>query len=117
MVDVSKPGIYMAYPTSEILKPIYRGYKTKVNRHHTKVGRSKDPLSTRAGHYKNTFDGEVVFEPLANFEIHDLEQIESAIKAKLRTEFRNVGRAREWFDTSDHETVRSMVMEVIRDLS
>lgn len=111
-VDWNATGIYIAYPTSPTLKPIYRGYTTKVNNQHTKVGIARDSFSARKNSYTGTFDGEVVFLPVAVIDAEHLESIEQVILAKLCERFRRVGRAREWFDTADRETFLRVINEV-----
>jgi hypothetical protein len=112
--DLRATGIYMAYPTTSVLKPIYRGYATKVNNEHTKVGMAQDSFHARKRGYLNTFDGEVEFIPIAEVTLDVLAAVEQRILDQLSQHFVKVGRAREWFATSDHEKVVKIVKEVLR---
>jgi hypothetical protein len=112
MADWNSTGIYIAYPTSPTLKPIYRGYTTMVNDRHTKVGIARDSFAARRNSYVGTFDGEVVFLPVAVIDAQHVEAIEQVILAKLCERFRRVGRAREWFDTTDREAFLGVIKEV-----
>lgn len=114
-----KTGIYIAWPTTAKLKPIYRGSPTKrpsstmVNDQCTNVGKTAKSFQARQGDYVGTFGGEVEFKPLAAIEGRDeLAQIEEEILLAMRKEFRQVGRARQWFHTSD----RGRVEEIVRDV-
>ena len=60
----------------------------------------KDSLAARERSYMGTFDGEVVFEPLANVSVDEIEAIEDAIKEEMLKQYKRVGRAREWFHTT-----------------
>lgn len=112
IVDWNSTGIYIAYPTSSTLKPIYPGYATMVNDRHTKVGIARDSFAARRNSYMGTFNGEAVFLPLAVLDAQHLEAIEQVILAKLCERFRRVGRAREWFDTTDREAFLAVIKEV-----
>ena len=46
-IDMNETGVYLAYPTTSVLKPVYRGYKAQVNDMHTKVGITEDSFSSR----------------------------------------------------------------------
>lgn len=106
-------GVYMAYPTTEQLKPIYRKLKTLVNNSHTKVGITTQSFAAREREYQNTFNREVVFIRLAEVPVHLIPEIESAVLARLCSRYATVGRAREWFDTMDRESVRAEVLSVV----
>lgn len=106
-------GVYMAYPTTDILKPIYRGLKTKVSSSHTKVGITTDSFAKRGSEYSKTFDGEVKFLPLAEIQPELLADLEKHIVSALSARFSKVGSAREWFDTNDHDLVSEIVLSVI----
>ena len=75
MINNSSTGIYIAYPTSEVLKRTYRGHKSFVNNRSSKVGITKKCLSSRQAEYMRTFDGELRFIPLAGISPHDLPAI------------------------------------------
>lgn len=108
-------GIYLAFPTSSMLKSIYpqKQYKTMVNDQHTKVGIAKDSLRARKRNYLNAFDNEVKFVPIAFVEQEFLEFIEDLILLELRSRFSRVGKSREWFHTSDRQKVIEIVSKVL----
>ncbi len=110
-------GVYLAYPTSETLKPIYRKLKTLVNSSHTKVGITTQSFAAREREYQRTFNREVVFVRLAEVPAERLVEIEGAILSALQSRFSRVGRAREWFDTTDRESIRAEVSAVIARLA
>jgi len=87
------------------LKSIYRpkNYKTRVNDKHTKIGIAKDSFNARSKGYYSNFDNEVIFTPVAIVEKESLEQIEKEILRQIEFEFERVGRAREWFKTTDRK--------------
>lgn len=95
----SATGLYMAYPTTDERKPIFRGYKTMVNRNHTKVGITRDSFAQRQKEYLKTFDGEVEFIPLIEIPKDRLKESEDFVRSALTREFGCVGNAREWFNT------------------
>ena len=105
-------GIYMAFPTTKKLKPTYRKHKSMVNDQHTKVGITVKSFRERSGEYNRTFDGEVDFVPLLVMDPNELAFIEKEILTALRSEFGNVGRTREWFDTTDRERISEIVQQV-----
>jgi hypothetical protein len=112
----SATGVYIAYPTSHTMKPIYRGLKTMVNDRHTKVGITKDSFASRSRVYEQTFDGEVVFLPIAEVPAHLLDELERHILLAMERRYQKVGRAREWFDTNHHDTVTSLVKMLVGKL-
>jgi hypothetical protein len=105
-------GIYLAYPTTTTLKQTYRNHKSMVNDQHTKVGITVKSFRERSNEYERTFDGEVEFVPLVVMEPEQLALIEKDILSALRAEFGNVGRTREWFDTSDRTRIIEIVQEI-----
>lgn len=111
-INMSGTGIYIAYPTSPVLKPIYRGYKTKVNNAHTKVGIATDSFYARKNSYFSTFDGEVEFVPIAEIKNEIIEEVEQEILGRLSRLFRKVGNAHEWFDTDNRDMVLQIISEV-----
>ena len=113
-IDMNETGVYMAYPTTSVLKPVYRGYKAQVNDMHTKVGITEDSFSSRKNSYLKTFGGEVKFIPVAEIKIAELKNVEKIIVADLSTKFQKVGRTREWFETNDRNMVLEMVLESIK---
>lgn len=107
-------GIYIAFPTTPVLKPIYRKLKTQVNDQHTKVGITVSSFASREREYRNTFQGEVMFMPLAEIPVHRLPAIEAMLLVEMTTRFQRVGRAREWFATTERDTVMDVVRSVVR---
>ena len=112
-VSISSTGVYMAYPTASELKPIYRKLKTQVNNQHTKVGITTDSFAIRGREYRNTFQGEVVFTPLVEVPAGRLADIETLLLVELCSRYQRVGRAREWFDTTDREEISKLVIAVV----
>jgi len=111
----TKTGIYIAYPTSPELKSIYRpkNYKTKVNNQHTKVGIAKDNFNSRKKDYLANFDNEVEFYPIVLVEIEHIDYAESLVISAIKLEFKKVGRAREWFDTSNRQRVSEIILSTL----
>lgn len=107
----NKTGIYIAYPTSSAMKSIYRpkNYKTMVNDRHTKVGIAKDSFASRRKGYVGNFDNEVNFIPIAIVPREQLGEAERYIIHAIHKNYERVGRAREWFDTSDHEKIVEII--------
>lgn len=112
LINMESTGIYMAFPTTTKLKPTYRKHKSMVNDQHTKVGITVKSFRERSGEYNRTFDGEVDFVPLLVMDPNELAFIEKEILTALRSEFGNVGRTREWFDTTDRERISEIVQQV-----
>ncbi len=108
-------GIYIAYPTSSVMKSIYRqkNYITKVNHLHTKIGIARDSFAARRMGYVRNFDGEVKFLPIVHIEGGHLKEAEKAVIAAIRAKYNRVGKAREWFDTSDRERVKEIVFKTL----
>lgn len=103
----------MAYPTTSVLKPIYRKLKTQVNDQHTKVGITTDSFAIREREYKNTFQGEVVFVPLAEAPATRLAEIENLLLVELKSRYQRVGQAREWFNTTDRDEISKIALAVV----
>lgn len=110
-------GIYLAFPTSSMLKSIYpqKQYKTMVNDQHTKVGIAEDSLRARKLNYLKTFDNEVKFVPIAFIEREFLEFIEGRIILELRSRFSIVGKSREWFHTSDRQKMIEIISRILSE--
>ena len=91
-----KTGVYIAYPTSPILKSIYRpkNYKIMVNDQHTKVGIAKDSFASRRKGYVGNFDNEVEFIPIAVVPLEQLIEAERHILSAVRNKYTRVGCAR-----------------------
>lgn len=109
-----RTGIYLAFPTSGELKPIYAGYKTKVNYQHTKIGIARDCFEARKRSYVGTFDGEVEFWPIAEVDRESLKSVEDRILARVSRRYAKVGRAREWFNTTDRREIREMMLALLQ---
>lgn len=107
-------GIYMAYPTSAVLKPTYRGHKTLVNHEHTKVGITISSFAARESEYMRTFGGEIAFFPLLIATPEQLPVIEMSILVKLRALFPLSGTAKEWFKTTERESIAEIVWSMSR---
>lgn len=112
---IKQTGIYIAYPTTSELKSIYKSknYKTMVNSQHTKVGIAKDSFNSRSKGYYGNFDNEVDFIPLVIIDVKHLGHIEKIILSEINAEFSKVGRAREWFDTTNRKRVTEIVFSTI----
>jgi len=111
---LSNTGIYIAFPTTPVLKSIYRpkNYKTKVSSKHTKVGIAKDSFDARSKGYHSNFDNEVIFTPLTIIEdIDALITVEQYVLSQIASEFKRVGRAREWFNTDNHKRIKEIVAQ------
>ena len=109
-----KIGIYIAYPTSSELKPIYYKFKTKVNNNHTKVGKCEIGFLGREKNYQKTFDKEVEFHPIVILKkVEDLD-VEKDVIDVLKEKYKKVGFAIEWFDTNDHESVIKIIVDVVK---
>lgn len=106
-------GIYMAYPTTEELKPTYRGHKSFVNCRHTKIGITKQGFEARRSSYHKTFDGEVAFRVIAEVPPERLDSIERKLLTELRRRYPLVGTTREWFHTDDRQTILRIVNGVL----
>ena len=115
----NQTGIYIAYPTTSELKSIYRtkNYKTMVNNQHTKVGIAKDSFNSRSKGYYGNFNNEVKFIQTVIIDIKDLESIEKIILEKIKLEFLIVGRAREWFNTTNRKRITEIIFSTLVDSS
>jgi hypothetical protein len=112
----SRTGIYLAYPTSPEPKSIYRqkSYKTLVNDKHTKIGIAKDSFKAREKGYATNFDNQVGFLPLVIIEdIEKLKTFEKHLLKVIEVEHYKVGRAREWFATNNHQSIKDMVAQAL----
>jgi len=114
---LNRTGVYIAYPTSPILKSIYRpkNYKTKVNDQHTKVGIASDSFRSRKSSYLGNFDNEVKFIPVVFVDREFLDAVEKLIITVLWSNFSRVGRAREWFCTSDRQRISDIIAKTLVD--
>ena len=114
---LNRRGVYIAYPTSPILKSIYRpkNYKTEVNDQHTKVGIARDSFRSRKSGYLGNFDNEVEFIPVVFVDREFLDAVEKLIIKVLCSNFSRVGRAREWFCTSDRRKTSDIIAKTLVD--
>lgn len=114
-MDLNATGIYIAYPTTSTLKPIYRGYKTMVNNQHTKVGMAQDSFRSRRNGYLITFNGEIDFIPVAKISLDILPQIEKIVISSVAKQYEKIGRSQEWFATSDHQSVIGIILRILKE--
>ena len=112
MIDWSATGIYIAYPTTDVLKLTYPGHRTYVNHKHTKVGMAKRSFRARAADYKQVFQGEIEFVPVALVHREFLSTMETYVLAELLTRYKTVGYTQEWFDTDDRRSIVSLLSNV-----
>jgi hypothetical protein len=112
LAEPNATGVYMAFPTTDRLKPIYRDLKTHVNSSHTKVGVTTDSFSVREREYKRTFGGEVEFVRLVALRPEDLPTFEDLLLNEMRKRYRNVGNAREWFETTARAEIALLVTQL-----
>ena len=110
-------GFYIAYPTTDELKPVYRGRKAKVNRSHTKVGITKDSFEVRGKEYARTFDGEVEFRPIRinGVESGLLAELETRVLNEVSKRYSRVGTTREWFDTTERDEIVAIVLKIVAE--
>ena len=110
-----KIGIYIAYPTTSELKPIYKGYKTRVNNNHIKVGKCENGFLDREKDYQGTFHNEVEFHPIVILNtVDNVITLEKLLVPVIKERYKRVGFAREWFDTDDHESVIKIIVDVVK---
>lgn len=102
-------GVYLAYPTTSVLRPTYRGHKTLVNHEHTKVGITTKAFVTRENEYMRTFSFELAFFPLLVAPLASLYVMEHAILAEMRRRYPLSGAAREWFHTTARQDIAELV--------
>lgn len=105
-------GIYLAYPTSPVLKPTYPGHKTLVNDQHTKIGIARNSFIIREDEYMRTFQHEVAFVPLLELQAYALSAFEAKVLALLRARFPLSGSAREWFHTTERKAIAELVWQL-----
>lgn len=109
MIEWHETGLYIAYPTTSVLKVTYPGHRTQVNQQHTKIGMAKRSFQARRLEYNRTFTGEVQFIPLAVVNRNCLSAIEAHVLAALQANYKTVGFAKEWFDTDDRHSLVSQL--------
>jgi hypothetical protein len=108
-IPKTSTGVYVAYPTSLDLKPVYRGYKTRVNSEDTKVGISRRSFSSREQQYIQTFQSQVAFFPILELPVAELPGFEKQLLGLLRRNYSRSGPAREWFRTVDRQGLAELV--------
>ena len=107
-VNAQSTGVYLAYPTTEVLKPAYRGHKTLVNMAHTKVGITVSSFRRRWLEYRRTFGGEVAFHPLFELPVPELSAYEARLLTEMLRRFPKSGSAREWFFTTERDSITEL---------
>lgn len=115
-INPHSTGVYLAYPTTEELKPTYPGHKTLVNLEHTKVGITVSSFRSRWSEYKRTFKGEVAFHPLFEMSAAQLFIYESRLLGQMCRRFRKSGSAHEWFFTPEHASEREKIVALALSL-
>jgi len=112
-----KTGIYIAYPTSPLLKSIYRpgSYKTKVNDQHTKVGIATKSFASRRKVYFDNFDNEVEFIPITIISSDQLKKAEQLILVEIKRKYKKVGRSREWFNTPKRQEIVEIIISTLAE--
>ena len=110
-----RTGIYIAHPTSPVLKSIYRpkNYKTTVNNQHTKVGIAKKSFASRRKGYVDNFDNEVEFIPITLIPLEQLVKAEHLILNAIHKKYKKVGRSREWFNTSMRQEIAGIIIATL----
>lgn len=108
-IPKSFTGIYIAYPTSSVFKPIFRGYRTEVNSEHTKVGIAKRSFSSREQGYIATFQSEVKFFPMLALPAIQLSRFEAQLIGHLLGKYHRSGPAREWFHTTERQAIAELI--------
>ena len=105
-------GIYIAHPTTEILKPTYRGHKTQVNHLHTKIGITTKSFVKRENEYMRTFQYEVAFYPILIATPEVLAALETGVLQELLTCYSKSGSAKEWFFTTERQAIAELVWKI-----
>ena len=113
-ISKTSTGVYIAYPTSLQLKPIYRGYKTVVNSEHTKIGIAQRSFESREYGYMAAFQSEVKFFPILELPASQLAEFEAELIAHLRSKYSRSGAAREWFHTTERQAIAELVWSLSR---
>jgi hypothetical protein len=111
-IDRASPGVYLAYPTTEVLKATYYRHQTFVNLSHTKVGIARKSLGSREVEYLRYFNREIVFQPLLQLGSSELRPFETQLLGQMNARFVRSGRAREWFATADRAAIAQLVQEL-----
>lgn len=109
-------GVYIAYPTSEVLKPTYRKHKTLVNCQHTKIGITVSSFHSRWTEYSRTFDGEVAFHRLIELNGADIHAFERHLLAEMNARYAKSGSAREWFHTTERDAIARLANSLNRSV-
>ena len=100
-------GLFIAKPTKSKLKPIYKKKKTKnyVNNLNCKIGgvgsnnvKSKTIFDSSEKHYKNTFDSDVIYFPIAIIDPSYISQAKKLIITKIKKlGIKTIGTTHDWF--------------------
>lgn len=112
-----RSGIYLVYPKSKEPQSIWKpkGYKTKVNCNHTKVGKTNDFAGALHGRYIPNF-GDVEFFDITEVPQSKLAGVEKAIHYRIKQEgIKRVGRSREWYDTTDRTKLKDIILQVVAE--
>ena len=111
---MKQTGIYLAYPKSKKMQSIYKikNYKTKVNKHYTKVGITQTSFASRKKNYEENF-GNIKFTPLAIVNKKHLNAIEKIILTEIEKEFPKAGKSHEWFHTTNRKRLIKIVNMVL----
>jgi hypothetical protein len=99
----TRNGIYLVYPTSPIMKSIWKPSKTQVNDQFTKVGQASRGFDQRRRDYtsKRAFGTEVVFKPIVEVPLERLDMVEARVLDEMNKRYEAVigghGRPIEWY--------------------
>ena len=115
IATLDRPGVYIAYPMSPLLKSISHtgDYKAKVNDQHTKVGKTEDSFISREKAYMKDFDNEVEFVPVALSDRVLLKCAEKLILDAVGTDFSKVKGTSEWFLTSNRRKIAKIIARTL----
>lgn len=111
-IPMSATSVYVAFPTSCELVPIYPGYTTLVSSDHAKVGIAMKSFESRKVQYRRTFQSGVSFFPILELPSSELRAFESRFLPILCERFHRSGRAREWFRTVDRQGIAEVVWQM-----
>ncbi len=109
-------GMFIAYPTSSVLKSIFspKGYEAMVNDQHTKIGITKRSFrETLFRNYLKTFDNMVELVPVTLINPDKLDHAKSVVLKEMRSQFAKVDRTRDWFWSNDHERIKDVVAKTL----
>jgi hypothetical protein len=109
-------GVYIAYPTTDVMKFTYVNSRTRVNNLNTNVGFTKDSFIKRKSEYLNTFGGEIHFKPISEVSLNEFDQKRDAILKSIRAKYRLVGTTKQWFDSDDRHAIEQQIRAAIAAL-